>query len=184
VIGASHMRKTIIPKHYHFSCYIEAKNTNDLLKNFIIESLLSLNGLSKNISLSVSDKNYEVSGVAQIIITYIYGDSFEIKFQKNHEKHKKILSENLKYGSNIFTEIKIKYYYFEKNVKKYCWSDSYILSIRPITNEMISVNISHIRGLRRISIETLFNIFYYSLINIFRYHNVSLENIRLIRILG
>jgi hypothetical protein len=178
------MRRTIIPKHYHLSCYIEAKNTNDLFKDFIIESLLSLNGLSKNISLSVSDKNYEVSGVAQIFITHIYGDSFGIKFQKNHEKHKKFLSGNLKSGDTIFTEIKIKYYYLEKNVKKYCWSDGYILSIRPVTDEMINLNISHIRGLRRISIETLFNIFYYSLINIFRSHNISLENVRLIRILG
>ncbi|MCS7368563.1 MAG: hypothetical protein NDF57_02510 [archaeon GBS-70-058] len=177
------MRKTIIPKHCHFSCYIEAKNTNGLLKNFIIESLLSLNGVLKNISLSVSNKTHEVSGVAQIFVTRIYSDSFEMKLSKSFEKNKESFLNILK-EKIIFIEIKIKYCYLDTNVKKYCWSDHYILSIKIITDEIVNLNVSHIRGLRRIPIETLFNTFYYSLINLFRTNKIPLENVRVIRILG
>jgi len=155
-----------------------------MLKEFIIESLLSLNGLLKNIPLSVSDKDYEISGVAQIFIIRIYGDSFEVKLTKNYGKIKNFSPKNLKYDGTLFIEIQIKYYYFEKNIKKYCWSDNYIFSIKPITNEMVNLNISHVRGLERVSIETLFNIFYFSLINMFRASNIPLENVRFIRILG
>ncbi|MEM0085131.1 MAG: hypothetical protein QW743_07250 [Candidatus Methanomethylicia archaeon] len=179
-----------IPKYYHFSCYIESKNIGREFLLLFIKSIFLLNGISKNIPLYVSNKPNIFNGEAKISLSSIF-DKYSTRIKvSDHTQHNirrisslinRIAMELSNKQTTLYFEFKIRYSYDDGSTKRYCWSDIYILSTHYLADDIINLKISHIRGLRRISIEEFFDTFLNTLMNTLQLHGISPKNILIVK---
>lgn len=178
------MKIKITPRHHHFSCYIEFKEVKlkHKLNFLILKSILSLNGISKNIPLNISNKPNTVNGESKIILSSIfdeYSNNYTVK--RFSSLIDKIITEMVDEHKTFYFVFKVHYSYRNKDIKKYCWSDNYILSINVTKNNTLHLKISHIRGLRRISVEEFANTILNTLICTLKLYEIPLKDITIIK---
>lgn len=179
------------PKYYHFSCYIESKKIGREFIFLLLKSIFLLNGMSKNVPLHVSNKPNIFNGEAKILLSSIFDDEYSTMIKvSDHVQNdirrissliNKIAMELLDKQTTFYFELKIRYSYVNGSIKRYCWSDKYILSMNHLADDIVNLKISHIRGLRRISIEELFDTFLDTLMNTLQLHGISPKNILIVK---